>query len=312
MFIVITHTEPHLAQAWQRAVAARLPDATVVIDQASQTAGSIAIGWAPPTDFFTRHPSLSAFYSAAAGIEHVLQNPSLPSELPIIRLEDAGMGLQMVEYCLHEVFRQRGRHSEYEQQREQKIWRELVPFDRKAMRIGVFGVGVLGAQVARAFSTLGYPVCGYTRQPKLIDGDNEGIKLLHGTDALTTFLARSDVLILLAPLTAATARVINPETLAQLPRGAYLIKVALGGLIDDDALLRALDSGQLSGASLDVFQTEPLPTTHAYWTHPKVRMTPHVSAITEVETSADQVVAKIKARAAGGSVSGLVDRQRGY
>ena len=308
MFIVITHTEPHLAQAWQRAVAARLPDATVVIDQASQTAGSIAIGWAPPTDFFTRHPSLSAFYSAAAGIEHVLKNPSLPSELPIIRLEDAGMGLQMVEYCLHEVFRQRGRHRDYEQQREQKIWRELVPFGRQTMRIGVFGVGVLGAQVARAFSTLGYPVCGYTRQPKVM----AGINVLHGTDALAAFLARSDVLIMLAPLTAATARIINPETLAQLPRGAYLINVARGGLIDDDALLRALDSGQLSGASLDVFQTEPLPTTHAYWTHPKVRMTPHISAITEVESSADQVVAKIRDCAVGRSVSGVVDRLLGY
>jgi glyoxylate/hydroxypyruvate reductase len=308
MRIVVTHTEAALAQSWQQAVSARLPQATVFIDDTAQASATIAIGWSPGADFFTRHSGLRAFFSAAAGVEHVLHNPGLPLDLPVIRLEDAGMGRQMVEYCLHEVLRLRGRHSDYEQQHRNKVWRELVPLDRTTLRVGVFGVGVLGAPVARAFAQLGYPVTGYSRTAKSLPG----IDVLHGVGALEPFLARSDVLILMAPLTAATQWIINQRTVAQLPRGAYLINVARGTLIDDNAVLQALDSGQLSGASLDVFATEPLPASHRYWTHQKVRITPHVSAITEVEPSADQVVAKIAAWAAGHAISGIVDPARGY
>lgn len=327
MHIMVTHTQASLALAWQQALAARLPLATVSVDSAAQSGAgpvagtdrsnqaaspaelpSLAVGWEPAADFFTRYPQVRGFFSAAAGVEHVLRNPSLPADLPVIRLEDAGMGVQMIEYCLHAVVRLRSRIGDYERQQRDKVWAELAPLSRQTLRIGVFGVGVLGAQVAKAFAALGYSVAGFARSNKSIDG----VTTFHGDDGLSAFLARTDVLILLAPLTAQTQRIINAATLRLLPRGAYLINVARGGLLDDTAVLEALDSGQLAGAALDVFSPEPLPGTHCYWTHPKVRMTPHISAITEVESSADQVVAKIKAWGQGAAITGVVDRQRGY
>lgn len=313
--IAVTHSEPHLALAWRDALVARFPGAVVRLDTLPDASASLrdgaarfAVGWAPPAGFFESNPGLRAFFSAAAGVEHVLRNPGLPPELPVVRLEDAGMGQQMIEYACHEVFRLRGRHAEYERQQREQVWRELDPLPRARLRIGVFGVGVLGLCVARALAGCGYEVAGFTRSARHIDG----LDTFSGESQLGSFLARTDVLILLAPLTNETRRVIRAETLAQLPAGAYVVNLARGGLIDDDDLLAALDAGHLSGASLDVFNVEPLPHGHRYWTHVRVRMTPHISAITLVPDSADQVARKIEALTQGAPVSGVVDRARGY
>ena len=316
--IVVTHSEAALAQAWRKALALRLPEAEIIIDprpnepaavdDAIDDAVEFGVGWQPPDDFFARYRRLRGFFSAAAGVEHVLGNPGLPLNLPVIRLEDAGMSIQMIEYCCQQVFRLRGRTEEYEQQQARKTWLELTPIPRSSMRIGVFGLGVLGTRVASALASFGYPIAGFSRTPK----DIAGIACFSGISALSDFLARSDVLILLAPLTVETRRFLNASTLASLPKGAYLINVARGGLIDDAAVLEALDSGQLGGASLDVFNAEPLPAEHAYWKHPKVRITPHVSAITLVDESADQVMGKLKAWVGGASIGGIVDRACGY
>ncbi len=314
MKIVVTHSEAPLATAWQKALSIRLPQAEVSIDPRQNDGNPVGytaeygVGWQPPDDFFSRYPQLRGFFSAAAGVEHVLRNPGLPTALPVFRLEDAGMSIQMLEYCLQRVFRLRGRTEAYEQQQADKTWMELTPIARDSLRIGVFGLGVLGARVANAFASFGYPVAGFSRTEKTI----AGITCFSGTQAWPDFLACSDVLILLAPLTPETRAVLNTESLACLPKGAHLINVARGGLLDDAAVLAALDTGQLGGASLDVFNIEPLPAEHRYWTHPKVRITPHVSAITLVDESADQVTAKIKAWANGASITGRVDRGRGY
>lgn len=341
MNIVVTHTEPSLALSWQRALAERLPQAKVRLDAEESTtsntgtdsissantdacaaacadagtdpgedasAAQYGVGWQPPDDFFIRHRHLRAFFSAAAGVEHVLRNPALPPDLPVIRLEDAGMSVQMIEYCCQTVFRLRARSEQYEQQQAHKRWQELTPIARSALRIGVLGLGVLGTSVAAALVSFGYTVSGFARTHREL----AGVRCYSGAEHMAEFLARSDVLILLAPLTPETRRLLNATTLARLPRGAYLINVARGGLIDDAALLSALDSGHLGGASLDVFNIEPLPTEHPYWTHPRVRVTPHISAITEVNDSADQVVAKLAALQEGRSVTGAVNRRFGY
>lgn len=313
MRIVVTHTEPELSTAWRQALEQRLPGATVRIapwpDNASMAKGpDYAVGWAPPAGFFEAHPGLQAFFSAAAGVEHVLRNPGLPATLPVVRLEDAGMGLQMVEFACHEVFRLRGRHADYERQQRECVWRELAPMPREQLRIGVFGLGVLGTRVAQALASFEYPVAGYSRTPRQVTG----IRSYTGASELEAFLARTDVLILLAPLTEATRGILDARRLALLPKGAWLINLARGGLVDDNALLAALDSGQLAGASLDVFSTEPLPADHRYWRHPKVRLTPHISALTLVPEGADQVVAKIAQLESGQPVSGCVDRALGY
>ncbi|MBP6817330.1 MAG: glyoxylate/hydroxypyruvate reductase A, partial [Burkholderiaceae bacterium] len=161
---------------------------------------------------------------------------------------------------------------------------------------------------ARRLAAMGFAVSGFARSPHRIDGVN----CLHGALQWPVFLAGCDVLILMAPLTAQTRGLIDERALAALPAGAWLINVARGALVDEAALLAALDSGPIAGATLDVFQHEPLPAGHAFWQHPKIRLTPHVAAQTLIAPSARQVADKILRLQQGESVSGIVNRQRGY
>lgn len=310
MRVVINLEDAGQAAQWRDELAARLPHADVSVDEGGipRKPADYAVSWTPPGDFFTRHPCLRAFLSVAAGVDRLMRHPGLPPDLPVIRLEDAGMGWQIAEYCMHEVLRWRGGFDAYERQQARHEWRVCRARRREALRIGVMGVGVLGARVARAFVALGYPVEGFSRRAREVDG----IRVNHGPERWPGFLVRSDVLILLAPLTPDTERIIDHAALAMLPSGAWLINVARGALVDDDALIDALDRGHLAGASLDVFRTEPLPPSHPFWSHPRIRVTPHVSGPTLVPESAAQVADKIQRLARGEAVSGRVDRRDGY
>lgn len=306
--ITITHPDADSANGWQRALTALLPQAQVGIWQPGVEPADYAIGWFPGPGFFAQQPRLRALFSAGAGVDHLLKHPDLPAALPIVRLEDAGMAPQMVEYCLHEVLRLQRRFDGYAALQREADWRELPALARSDLTIGVFGLGVLGAQVARSLADFGYPVRGYSRSPKRIDK----VECFDDRHGLPAFLAGCRVLVLLAPLTAGTRDLFDAQRLGCLPEGAWLINVARGGLIVDEALLDALDSGRLAGATLDVFREEPLPGDHRFWHHPRVRITPHVSAVTLAEVSARQVAAKIAALERGEPVSGLVERGRGY
>ena len=306
--IAIAHPDADSANGWQRALGALLPQARVDIWQPGAEPADYAIGWFPEPGFFAQQPRLRALFSAGAGVDHLLKHPDLPPALPIVRLEDAGMAPQMVEYCLHEVLRLQRRFDDYAALQRGADWRQVPALDRSDLTIGVFGLGVLGAQVARSLADFGYPVRGYSRSPKRIDK----VECFDDSRGLQAFLAGCRVLVLLAPLTAGTRDLFDAQRLGCLPEGAWLINVARGGLIVDEALLEALDSGRLAGATLDVFREEPLPGDHRFWRHPRVRITPHVSAVTLAEVSARQVAAKIAALERGESVSGLVERGRGY
>lgn len=319
MQIIVVHPEPGTARAWQRALAARLPQASIAIDPASPDgqgahgappdfAADIAVGWRPSPDFFKRHPSLQAFFSAGAGVDHLLSHPGLPPELALIRLEDAGMGELMADYCLHELLHIAGRHDEYARLQREQRWEERPALSRDELPVGIVGMGVLGTQVAQRLVANGFVVRGFARTPRPAGT----IEVLSGPEHWEAFLAGSRVLILLAPLTPDTENLINAHALKCLPRGSWLINVARGGLVVDADLIDALDAGQLAGASLDVFRHEPLTDTHPFWHHPRVRITPHVSAPTQVEVSAEQVARKLMAMNRGTAPSGRVDRGRGY
>lgn len=308
--IVVTHPEPDACDQWRDALAARLPAFEVVIDDGTAHPDArYALGWGPPPDFFERAPTLRAFFSAGAGVDHLMTHAALRdgTPLPIYRLEDAGMAEQMAEYCCHEVIRRFRDWAGYERQQADVRWHERPLPDRASFTIGLFGLGTLGMAVARALQGFGYPVSAYTRSARAIDG----IDCHHGA-GLASFLARCRVLILLAPLTPDTADVVDAALLAKLPPDAYLVNVARGGLVVDRDLLAALDGGRLAGATLDVFRTEPLPPDHRYWSHPRVRLTPHVAAMTLVGPSAAQVADKIRDLEDGRAPSGRVDPGRGY
>ncbi len=326
MHIVIAHNEPGAGLAWQRELSRRLPELTVSIDpgcpdgadslsgarahpaSAGLPPADIAVGWKPPADFFSRHPRLQAFFSTGAGVDHLLRHPGLPAALAVIRLEDAGMGPLMADYCLHELLRIAGRHDAYAAQQRSGQWQELPAFTREELPIGIVGVGVLGAQVGAHLARAGFTVRGFARSAKSIDG----VEVMHGEGAWPAFLAASRVLILLAPHTPQTDNLIDAAALRLLQPQGWLINVARGALVVEADLIAALDAGQLAGATLDVFRREPLPADDPLWHHRAIRITPHVSAPTQVGPSAEQVAGKIGALARGERPSGQIDRQRGY
>ncbi|HEY0684929.1 MAG TPA: glyoxylate/hydroxypyruvate reductase A [Steroidobacter sp.] len=301
------------AQAWRDAIAAHLRDAQVDIWHPGFTQqADYAVGWTPPPQFFIDQPRLRAFFSTGAGVEHVLNNPNLPADLPIVRVEDAGMGEQMVDYCRFEVLRWMQRRDEYAAQQAAGIWKPLSASFRDEWPIGVFGLGVLGRHVAKAFASDGYPVHAFSRSST---ASEPGVRLFceaNGSDQFEAFMRATRVLMILAPLTAATYNKFDRKALQMLPRGACVINVARGGLIVDDALLELLDNGHLNGAALDVFHHEPLPRQHRYWNHPKVHITPHTAAVTPIRPAAKQIAEKIRQVASNQPTTGLVERRRGY
>jgi glyoxylate/hydroxypyruvate reductase len=314
MRIIVAHHNPASCQRWRDALARELPEAGVDIwGQGPAGSADYAIAWAAPgKEFFAQHDRLKAFFCTGAGVEKLITSAEMPKSIPVIRLEDAGMGAQMADYCIYAVLHWLRRRSEYDEQQRAHVWKQLLPANDPAdWPIGVFGLGVLGTQVAAAFRALGFPVNGFARSVH----EHAGIRSFAeqgGAGDFAAFLGASRVLIIVAPLTPATQDLFNRKTLALLPPSSYVINVARGGLLVEEDLLELLNSGHLAGAALDVFRQEPLPQDHPLWSHPKVRITPHVSAITVIGPSAKQVAQKVRRLERGEAVSGVVDRSRGY
>jgi glyoxylate/hydroxypyruvate reductase A len=225
-----------------------------------------------------------------------------------VRLEDAGMGRQMEEYVAWAVMRYFRRLDDYALQQARAEWKVHHPRRHDEFPVSVMGLGVLGLRLVSSLRALGFPVLGWSAHAKTI----EGVRTFAGRAELDAFLRATRALVCMLPLTPDTAGMLNRATLGALPQGAYLVNVARGGLVVDDDLLALLDSGHLAGATLDVFHAEPLPASHRFWSHPKVFLTPHCSALTLVEDSVAQVAGKMRALEQGRPITGVVDRGRGY
>lgn len=313
MRITVAHHNPASCERWRDALARELPEAEVDIwGQGRAGSADYAIAWAAPgQEFFEQNARLKAFFCTGAGVEKLLSSTEMPVSIPVIRLEDAGMGAQMADYCVYAVLHWVRRRSEYDEQQRAHAWKPLPANDLADWPIGVFGLGVLGLQVAAAFRALGFDVNGFARSAH----EHPGIRSFAeqgGAGDFAAFMRASRVLIIVAPLTPTTQDRFNRETLALLPPSSYVVNVARGGLLVEEDLLGLLDSGHLAGAALDVFRQEPLPPDHPLWSNQKVRITPHVSAITVIGPSAKQVAEKVRRLERGEPVSGIVDRRRGY
>ena len=226
----------------------------------------------------------------------------------MVRLDDAGMAVQMAEYVCHAVIRHFREFDQYEDSMRAGQWAYRKPRLRQDLPVGVMGLGVLGERVAKALVQFEFPVNGWSRSPKAIGG----IRVFSGQDGFNDFLAASCVLVNLLPLTSETQDILNRDTLARLQPGGYLINVARGAHLVEDDLLALLYSGHLAGATLDVFRTEPLPVGHPFWSHPRITLTPHTSARTLLGESIAQIVGKIAALERGEAIAGVVDSVRGY
>ena len=292
---------------WFEALRKELPQAQLEAWSRGAQPADYAIVWAPPQQFFDEQTQLKAVFNMGAGVDALLKR-KIAAQLPIVRLNDAGMGVQMAEYVCHALIRHTRQFDVFEAQARAGQWNEPVPLERGHYPVGILGMGVLGERVARAVAALDFPVLAWSRSPKQV----AGVKSLFGATQLPAFLAQTRVLVNLLPLTPETENLLNRSTLTQLLPVAYLINVARGRHVVEEDVLALLDSGHLAGATLDVFRTEPLPPEHAFWRHPRVTVTPHIAGRTLVPETVAQIAGKIRALEAGLPIEGMVDRSRGY
>ena len=258
----------------------------------------------PVTDF-TPYVKTKAVMSLWAGVETVVGNHTLTQ--PLARMVDHGLTRGMVEWVVGHTMRHHlGMDTHILGQ--DGVWRLDYPPLAEVRPVTILGLGALGEACGQALNTLGFPVTGWSRNPK----DVSGIKCLHGEAGLTEALTSAQVVILLLPSTPATENTLNADRLALLAKGAFIINPGRGPLIDDDALLAALDNDQIGHATLDVFRVEPLPTDHPYWAHPKVTVTPHIASTTRPDTAAQIIAQNIKRGEDGLPFLHLVDRNAGY
>ncbi len=295
------------AEPWLDGLRAAFPDASVEVWAPGAPPADYAVVWAPPQQFLDEQTALKALFNIGAGVDALLQL-RLPPEVKVVRLDDAGMSVQMAEYVCHAVIRHFRELGGYEADMQQGKWSFRRPRSRMDYPVGVLGLGVLGERVARALRMFEFPVHGWSRSEKTM----EGVVTHHGNAGLNDFLSSSRVLVNLLPLTTDTRDMLNRDTLSRLRKGGYVINVARGAHLVDQDLIDLIDSGHLAGATLDVFRVEPLPQNHAFWTHPKITLTPHTSARTLRAESIAQIAGKIAALARGETVAGIVDPVRGY
>jgi len=255
-----------------------------------------------------RYPNLKAILSQWAGVNHILEDKTLPAGIPVIRMSDLSLKGGMIEYISYHTLRHHLRAKAYEAQQKERLWKGLsVPFAPQR-HVGILGLGALGSTVAQALAHLGFQVHGWSRSLKTI----EGVTCHAGPGALKDMLQVSEILVCLLPLTDETTDILNANLFAQLPLGAYLINVGRGGHLKEQDLIPAIKSGQIAGAALDVFKTEPLPQKHPFWDHPAITITPHMASWTRPETGVEYLLNVIKYLESGEHPGPLADRKLGY
>jgi glyoxylate/hydroxypyruvate reductase A len=296
------------ANAWRDAFVAALPDATITAWPDVDARPDYVAAWKPPAELFERIAKPRAIFNLGAGVDAMLAVATLWRDVPLYRLEDAGMAEQMAEYVTLAVLGAYREQRAYAQAQRERAWAQRPRLAKRDFAVGLLGFGVLGRAVAAALAPFGFPLLAWVREPRPLDG----VESFAGAAGLMSMLQRTRVLVVMLPSTRATRGIVDAARLAALPPGAHVVNVARGDLVIDADLIDALDSGRLASATLDVFRDEPLPAAHPFWHHPKVVVTPHVSAATLHGESAAQVAAKIALIERGGAPSGRVDHERGY
>lgn len=296
---------------WRDALQALLPAGTTVrVWEPGSPKASYAVVWHPSQEFLDHQTDVRTIFSVGAGVDALLAKKR-PLQSVIVRLNDAGMAVQMAEYVCHYVIRFFRELSVYEQRATAAEWRQNAPQNRSSFTIAIMGMGVLGQRIARALTGFEYTVRGFSRSPKTVPGVQCFSGALQGP-AFSNFLSGANALVCVLPLTQETENIINKQTLGQLAAGSLVINVARGAHVVDDDLLAMLDNGHVAHAVLDVFRTEPLPADHVFWRHRSVTVTPHTSARTLMDESVVQIASKLHALLAGEPITGIVDPDKGY
>jgi glyoxylate/hydroxypyruvate reductase A len=296
-------------QRWARHFAARAPDLPFRMwpDVGDPDEVRYLAAWVPPDNMATTFRNLEIVFSAGAGVDQ-FDLSQLPPHIPLIRMLDAGTMDGMLEYATMAVLALHRDLVHFIAQQRQQVWREIQITSAAKRRVGVMGLGLLGQAVLERLKPFGFPLAGWNRSARAI----EGVACHAGQDSLPAFLAQTDILVCLLPLTEETRGILNRDLFACLPRGAGLVNVGRGGHLVEADLLAALNDGTLSAAVLDVTEPEPLPAGHPFWSHPGILLTPHNASVAAPEAAVEFVLDVIARHRRGEALPGLVDRTRGY
>ncbi|WP_319772511.1 glyoxylate/hydroxypyruvate reductase A [Breoghania sp.] len=307
------------SESWATRFSALLPDHD--IRRHPETTGELSdirylLGWKTDPELVAALPNLEVIFSLGAGVDHLLKNPDLP-DVPMVRIVDPDLTMRMSEWVILQVLLHHRKDRLYRAQQANHVWKGADVPSANAVRVGILGQGVLGADAARKLALLGYQVAGWSRTPKSV----EGVVSFSGEDGLAAMLRRTDILVNLLPLTPATTGLIDFDLLSKLSSDGQrhpdcdapiLINAGRGASQVEDDILRALDDGTLAACSLDVFENEPLTATSPFWDHPRVSLTPHIAADSDPQALSIYVAERIRAYEAGEGLINVVDRTAGY
>ncbi|MBR0784500.1 2-hydroxyacid dehydrogenase [Bradyrhizobium iriomotense] len=294
---------------WARFFAERAPDMPFRLwpDIGDPAEVRYLVTWVPPDNIATTFPNIELVFSVGAGVDQ-FDPTKLPPHIPLLRMLEPGIAETMVEYVTMSVLALHRDLLHFINQQKEQVWREIRITPARRRRVGVMGLGQLGQAVLERLKAFGFPLLGWNRSPREIDG----VTCYAGAEALPDFLVQTDILVCLLPLTDETRGILNADLFAGLPRGAGLVNVGRGPHLVEADFLAALDSGALSGAVLDVAEPEPLPVGHPFWSHPRILLTPHNASMTTPDTAVDYVLDVIARHRRGEELPGRVDRSRGY
>ena len=267
-----------------------------------------ALVWDPPSGLLASLPKLKLIQSLGMGVDHILKHEDLPEGVPIARIVDPDLVTRMSEYCVHSILHYHREADRYDRYQAERLWKPIPYPAASSRRIGIMGMGKIGADTAMKLKSIGFDVAGWSRSPKNVPS----VPSFHDKDGFRHFMQHSEFIVCLLPLTPDTEGILCASTFNMMPDGGGIINVARGGHVVEEDLIAALDSDKLSFAKLDVFRQEPLPKHHPFWTHPKIRITPHNAGITNPETAAAQIIKNHRLALRGLTPNNIVDRARGY
>lgn len=307
-FLFVSNSDS--AENWAAALTATRPDIETCIypDVGDPASIDFALAWRPPSGLLASLPNLKLIFSLGAGVDGLIDDPTFPRTVPLVRMVDDSLTEGMTDYVVWQVLNRHRRTALYREDQHAKRWQPRHPKLARDRTVGILGLGVLGQDAGRMLAAMRFQVLGWSRMEK----DVPGIDCHHGQEGLAAVVERSEILVCLLPLTEATTGILNSDLFKRMPRGAYLINAARGRHLVEADLSTALDSGHLIGASLDVFQQEPLPQDHPFWTHPAITITPHDASQTAPTSATKSIVEAIVCFESGEPVPNLVGFDQGY